>query len=246
MTSHQANPTAKRTGERRLCQCFNMNGSRHGRRDGRLHNDVQDTACPGWTRVLQNVEDASKTRVESFSPLEGLSDEEREDVVTLPPSIGILRSVRVLRLYGSNIVRIPPEIGEMESLELLDIYTSYRLHYLPFEVTRCARLCQSRASTRALYGNYKFRAPFPDLLRAANVDAAALSFRNQCSVCGVSCSLTKAIWRWLSLRVGTDVFPLLVASCSSQCLEKLPLAPADYVQKSHSGGHRIVQPQPRL
>jgi hypothetical protein len=69
--------------------------------------------------------------------------------------------VKVLKLYGSALVRIRPEIGEMAALETIDLYTSYRLHWFPFEITRCSRLRDSTVSTRALYGNYKYRPPFP-------------------------------------------------------------------------------------
>lgn len=41
-------------------------------------------------------------------------------------------------LYGSNLVRIPPEIGAMTSLEEFTPYTSYRLHWVPYEITRRA------------------------------------------------------------------------------------------------------------
>jgi hypothetical protein len=42
-------------------------------------------------------------------------------------------------------------------------YMSYRLHWSPYEITRGARLNESSVSTRALYGNHKFRPPFPRL-----------------------------------------------------------------------------------
>ena len=68
-------------------------------------------------------------------------------------TISKLTRVKELRLYGSDPVRIPPEIGELEQLEIFDIYTSYRLHWLQFEITRRTNLKSSRISTRALYGN---------------------------------------------------------------------------------------------
>ena len=79
-----------------------------------------------------------------------------------------LTAVKHLVLYGSNLVRIPPEIGAMSSLEEFTPYTSYRLHWFPYEITRCRKLSRSTVSTRALFGNYKLRPPFPrlQLLRA--------------------------------------------------------------------------------
>jgi hypothetical protein len=75
-----------------------MRSSRHRRRDGRIHGDVQDTTCAAWSRVLQNIEDAAKTNVESFAPLDALSDNERADIVALPASVGDLRNARELSL----------------------------------------------------------------------------------------------------------------------------------------------------
>src|SRR4051794_934109 len=89
--------------------------------------------------------------------------EKYNQIVVLPPTIAKLKSVKVLSLYRSNLVRIPPEIGEMTSLEEFDPYTSYRLHWLPYEITRCQNLKRSRVSPRALFGNYKYRPPFPRL-----------------------------------------------------------------------------------
>ena len=51
----------------------------------------------------------------------------------------------------------------MESLEEFTPYTSYKLHWFPFEITRCIKLVESTVSTRALYGNYLHRTPFPSL-----------------------------------------------------------------------------------
>ncbi|MDX2565372.1 hypothetical protein PV371_38115 [Streptomyces sp. TX20-6-3] len=68
-----------------------------------------------------------------------------------------------MRLYGSNLVRIPPEIGAMTSLEEFSPYTSHRLHWFPYEITRCWKLVRSTISTRSLFGNFKLRPPFPRL-----------------------------------------------------------------------------------
>ena len=134
----------------------------------------------------------------------------------LPPSISKLTAVKRLVLYGSNLVSLPPEIANMSSLEYFDIYTSRRLHWLPYEVTRCQRLVRSRASTRQLYGNNKTRGPFPKL---PQVTIAAPS---HCSVCTGFLKLGQTLQAWISLLVATDVFPLLVFACSTECLRRLP------------------------
>jgi hypothetical protein len=88
-----------------------------------------------------------------------------------------LTAVTRLVLYGMNLVRIPPEIGAMTSLEVFEPYTSHMLHWHPYELTRCVRLADSTVNTRVLYGNFKFRPPFPALrpvTGAGEVDFTAL------------------------------------------------------------------------
>ena len=178
---------------------------------------------------------------EEFAPLEGLSGEERATIVTLPPSIATLTTVRRMNLYGSHLTRVPAEIGQMRSLVSLDVYTSRCLHYLPFEVTRC-KLRDSRMSTRALYGNYKFRAPFPDLEASPNVELLVREGPKHCSVCGAALVPPAPVLRWITLPVGTDWVPLLVAACSTRCISSLPTPPAGYVTHPHTGGAALRQP----
>ena len=157
--------------------------------------------------------------------------------MTLPRSIRNLKSVRFLSLYGSHLVRIPPEIGEMTSLQEFDPYTSYSLHWFPYEITHCMQLKQSRVSTRALYGNHKFRPPFPQLpVVIADVTPKG------CSVCGGPFSEGRPHQVWISLLVATDVLPLLVHACSKECINELPKPPSGYVEKPHQGGLRVMQP----
>jgi hypothetical protein len=179
---------------------------------------------------------------EDFAPLDGLSGSERAEVVTLPASIERLVNVRRMRLYGSHLVRIPPEIRAMRSLAYLDVYTSYRLHYFPYEITRCSNLRDSRVSTRALFGNYKHRAPFPDLLHADNVAPLSSYAPATCSVCAATLDRNRIVPRWITLTVGTDWLPLLVNACSTACIDALPTPAAGYVQQPHLGGARVVQP----
>jgi hypothetical protein len=82
----------------------------------RFHRERQDTSLPGWRRMVELIDEAVADGREVFRPLVELSPAEREDLVTLPPSIAGLTRVRELSLYGSPLVRIPPEIGAMESL----------------------------------------------------------------------------------------------------------------------------------
>jgi hypothetical protein len=214
-------------------------------REVRLHTEVQDTSIDAWKRLIEAIEDAAVRKVEEFVPSRILGPEAWNSIVALPASIGKLTSVKKLVLYGSSLVRIPPEIGQMESLEELHPYTSYRLHWYPYEITRCKRLTESRVSTRALYGNYKHRSPFPNLRDEANREALALSRPIACSVCRRTFDADRISVRWISLRVATDVLPLLVYACSGECFKTLPTPPENYVDRSHSGGRSLEQPPRR-
>jgi hypothetical protein len=207
-----------------------------------LHSETQSTNSDAWKLLVELIEKAAKNRSREFAPGLEMPHELWRQIITLPPSIGTLKSVRRLYLYGSNLVRIPPEIGAMERLEELDIYTSYRLHWLPYEVTRCRKLKSSRASTRALYGNYKYRPPFPQL----GVDSLRNYSSFSCSICGDTCASESQNQVWISLRVATDVFPLLVNACSVDCIQKLPQPPKGYIDHSHTGGTQLKQPGPGL
>ncbi len=205
-----------------------------------FHLEQQDTALPGWAALLELVEEAASDRRETFSPKEALGVELWAQVITLPSSIAKLKHVKKLNLYRSNLLRIPPEIGDMESLEEFTPYTSYGLHWFPYEITRCTRLKSSTVSTRALYGNYKYRPPFP-ALDTVLIDLVP----SHCSVCnGPLANRHKVHQRWLSLNVALDVLPLLVNACSIACLERLPAPPSGYVAHPHQGGTSLSQPLP--
>ncbi|WP_198653906.1 hypothetical protein [Actinocorallia populi] len=219
-----------------------------------FHGDRQDTEAAGWRHLLALIEEAAEDGRTVFKPFAELSGSERRQIVTLPPTIAKLTAVEHLVLYGTNLVRLPPEIAGMTSLEVFEPYTSYRLHWYPYELTRCARLADSTVSTRALYGNFKFRPPFPALRPVADVretDLGALdpgvwgadTIRN-CSVCDrpIDHELRQV---WISHRIGTDVLPLLVNACSAACVAALPEPHGGYVPTPHTGGPDIVQPGSR-
>jgi hypothetical protein len=147
--------------------------------------------------------------------------------------------VKKIWLYGSRLKRIPPEIGEMEALEYFDPYTSYDLHWLPYEITNCKNLKSSRISTRTLYGNFKNRMGFPNLIHNP---IRYLGNTVQCSICGKEMSYGQTNQLWISLWVGSDVMPLLANLCSIECENKLPQPAEDYVQYAHKGGADLKQP----
>jgi hypothetical protein len=139
----------------------------------------------------------------------------------------------------------------MTSLETFTPYQSGRLHWYPYELTRCTRLTGSTVSTRVLYGNFKLRSPFPalrPLTTSSEADFAALDPEiwgagtvRTCSVCDqpIGDELHQA---WISLSVGTDVLPLLVSACSPDCLARLPDPAEGYVPRAHAGGPELAQP----
>jgi len=217
----------------RVCECFE--GYRMSIGPLALHHESQDTECDAWKRLVDRVEQAADDQRTSFAPLRELEDSHL--IVTLPPTIAKLVAVTELVLYGSNLVRIPPEIGKMTSLRTFVPYTSYRLHWFPYEITRCTKLVNSTISTRALYGNRKHRPSFP-ALTAADYPAVTRA----CSVCDQTFHDVGRHRVWISLRVATDVIPLLVNACSTTCLDRLPAPPEDYISHCHTGGN-IAQPK---
>jgi hypothetical protein len=234
LTNRWAKEGTAKSVQRPFCHCLERQG---GWRELKIHAEQQDTTCSAWMRLLELVEEAASDLREEFSPRREMQPEQWAQIVTLPPSIAKLKSIRRLNLYGSHLVRIPPEIGEMTSLEEFTPYTSYRLHWFPYEITRCANLKASTVSTRALYGNYKNRPPFPRLPQLHDTYTPA-----SCSVCAAPFGGSTPLQYWVSLRVATDVLPLLVHACSADCLSKIPAAPKEYIDRPHQGGLGRKQP----
>jgi len=219
------------------CLCLASQSEPVQSRELLLHNDVQNTKSEAWKSLEAYIEKVRVGREDEFNPMDGIGSEHWEQIISLPSSIGRLESVKVLLLYGSHLVRIPPEIGQMADLEELDVYTSYCLHWFPYEIMRCKKLTRSRVSTRALYGNFKYRAPFPRL-PAMSAEITPES----CSVCGGRFTEHGPLQFWLSLRVATDVLPLLVHACSNECVGRLPKGAPGYVPEPHRGGLELKQP----
>lgn len=229
---------SRRNDIRNICHCFPME-SASGQRENlavKFHTEQQNTSGEAWGMLEEMIRAAASKGSKEFAPGLEMPPELWAQIITLPRSIAHLKKVKKLYLYGSYLVRIPPAIGEMTDLEELDLYTSYRLHWLPFEVTRCRKLKGSRVSTRALYGNYKYRPNFPSL------EYVKTEVPSECSVCGGPITANEVQQVWLSLLVATDVIPLLVNACSGECIRKLPKPAKGYVDHPHKGGLELVQP----
>jgi len=208
-------------------------------RELRLHMEHPDKASQAWQALLRLIEEAVQDGREEFAPGREMDGALWHQITVLPPEIGALTKVRRLLLYGSSLLRIPPEIGQMQSLEVFEPYTSYGLHWFPYEITLCRHLRESTVSTRALYGNYKYRPSFPRLNRADDIAALAPT---HCSVCGASLTPATVKQVWISLRVATDVLPLLVNACSQACIDSLPPGHENYIRTPHTGGLEQQQP----
>jgi hypothetical protein len=203
------------------------------------HHEVQDESSSAWQDLLILIEHARLAKSEEFVPFRYMDRDERRSIVTLPDAIGTLTHVKHLQIYGSSISRIPVAIAGMQSLEEFTPYTSYRLHWFPYEITRCRLLKSSTISTRALYGNEKYRPSFPSL--HGNPVPFADS---KCSICGVEAIPSLGLEQyWVSLLVATDVMPLLVRVCSRACLKQIPTSPPGYIQGPHKGGVSVRQPE---
>ena len=221
------------------CNCLGWEYEPHKWRELKLHDEIQDIHSNAWKTLEDYIDKVHAAGGDELNPMDGIGHEKWEQIVTLPPSIAKLKTVKFLSLYGSHLVRIPPEIGEMTNLEEFDPYTSYRLHWFPYEITRCKKLVRSRVSTRALYGNFKNRAPFPRLPSLITELTPA-----SCSVCRGPFTKESVLQVWVSRWVAKDVLPLLVHACSNECLQNLPRSAEGYVPESHRGGLEVKQPPP--
>lgn len=217
------------------CSCLSSRGKKGVPSVPNLHVEMQDTSAPGWRSLLSIIDDGRDTPV--LEPAAEIPAGQWSDVITLPAEVQFLTRASQLRLYGSHLRRLPPEIGRLSALRNLDIYTSYSLHWLPYEITRCARLSEIRMSTRALYGNIKTRLPFPRLSRPSE----ALQPQT-CSVCDRPFGDSGATPFWTTQRIGTDVAPLLAHTCSPECVAGIPDAPEGYHLKPHRGGGGVRMP----
>lgn len=208
-------------------------------RISRIQNDVQDRSSEAWQRLCEYIDQLAESGEEIFAPYEVLGNEFYFQIHTLPESISRLKKVKQVWLYGSNLKRIPPEIGEMVSLEYFDPYKSHNLYWLPYEITNCKNLVDSRVSTRVLYGNCMNRKGFP---RLDHNPVKYYGDQVKCSVCKKEITYGENNQFWLTLEVGTDDLPLLVNLCSDECYHKLPQPTHGYVKEAHKGGAKLVQP----
>ncbi len=208
-----------------------------------LHAEVQDTACEGWEMLVHLMRQAMEQERTVFAPFREIPRELDAQIVTLPSEIGAWTQLEEMYLYFSPVTYLPSEVGLLQNLRKFVMYTSPRFHWYPWEVTRCAALESTSQSTRNMYGNYKNRAPFPDLLTPESQAQLEIMAPQGCSVCGDALSPGEVHHRWTSQWVGTDVMPLLVYACSQRCVDALPDGPPSFLARPHTGGAALEQPE---
>ena len=199
----------------------------------KIYRDKQDRTSKEWQLLLDYIQKVADTGQEEFHPARDLGQETWCRITALPNEIEKLVNVKHLMLYNSSLERIPPTIAKMKSLEVFTPYTSARLRWFPYEITKCPNLTQSTISTRKLYGNYKIKLPFPDL----TLDRVEFSgLKTSCGICEKVEENELFEQYWISLRVATDVVPLLISVCSETCFESIPKGADGYMEKPHKGG----------
>ena len=202
-----------------------------------FHVDERSSTQRAWDIACEILESAAKKGLKNLNLGRMMDRNDFMALNTLPESIGELKDLENLVLYGSNLSSIPREISGCEKLKTFEPYTSYRLHWFPYEIKRCRNLSDSCISTRALYGNYKMRTPFPDLSKHTWNWQSGQAY---CSICNLESN--KLDQYWISQVVATDVIPMLVSVCSNDCLEKVGKGAKNYVFEPHKGGLHIEQP----
>lgn len=198
-----------------------------------IKKDKQDRNSIAWVRLCEYIDQLIEDEGDLFSPSEAIGRELYSHIYTLPQSIGKLKHVKNIYLYGSNLTSLPPEIGDMESLENINIYTSYNLKWIPYEIYKCKHLQSSLVSTRALYGNFKTRLKFPDL---TNNPVRYTEETVKCSICEKEMTYEETNQVWITLKIGTNDIPLLANLCSDKCIGVLPKPADGYIQYPHKGG----------
>jgi len=148
-------------------------------RNSKLHKDKRAITKRAWNIVEEIFDKAAKKGIRKLILSEHMDRADYNALNTLPASISKLKDLRELDIYRSQISFLPRQIMHCENLQIFTPYTSYRLHWFPYEMTKC-NLKQTTISTRALYGNYKLRSPFPDLSKEAWIWPDGDDF---CSVC---------------------------------------------------------------
>jgi len=205
--------------------------------ESKFHVDDNYKSKRAWDIACEIFDNAAKRGYKELNLGKVMDRVDYMALNTLPESIGELKDLEELTLYGSNLLCIPRGIAECENLRLFRPYTSYWLHWFPYEIKRCRRLSVSSVSTRALYGNYKMRPPFPDLAAVQYKWSVGMSL---CSVCSRETDQLEQYWT--SQVVATDVLPLLVSVCSDTCRDRIGKGAKGYLSSCHKGGLSLEQP----
>ena len=220
------------------CDCFKEGYSDNEENiqwtEKHFHVDEPSKTERAWDIVREIIEKAKLNCTKELNLGKIMDRQDYKSLNTLPNTIGNLKDLEILILYGSDVSSIPPEISGCENLTIFEPYTSYRLHWFPYEIKYCKNLSKSCISTRALYGNFKYHPPFPNLRNTRwNWPQGIM----HCSICGTETN--NVTQYWISQKVATDVMPLLVSVCGNTCREIIGDGANGYAEKSHQGGVNI-------
>ncbi|MBX2800213.1 MAG: TIGR02996 domain-containing protein [Myxococcales bacterium] len=213
-------------------------------RPGQLRREIQDTVDRPWVVLGQAIDEARRNGAEFVAPFRNVNRRQRHQVVTLPPSVGQLVSLKRMRLYDSPLVRLPAEIGTCAELQTLDLLQSVRLSWFPHELTRCQLLQDFRVNNRVLFGNPMTCLAFPRLdppdpermVVARTLWGPAL---RRCATCDTEYDDRGLHRYWITARVATETVPLLANLCSAACVELLREETPGATTDPHRGGDTI-------
>src|SRR4051812_40175312 len=91
LTNRWGKEAAANTVPRPFCGCLEREGKWS---ELKLHAEEQDTACSGWARLLDLIEEAANDGREEFSPGREMKPEQWAQITTLPASIAKLKAVK--------------------------------------------------------------------------------------------------------------------------------------------------------
>jgi uncharacterized protein (TIGR02996 family) len=216
-----------------------------------FHLEPQDRKSSGWMRLLELIDEAVADGRETFDASHGMTAKQIMEIRTLPESVAKLKKVRNFYFTNSYLIRLPAEIGEMTELEKLDLSHAARLHWFPYELTKCRKLKRLICQSTHLYG---YTGQFPSLdvgsdvslgrkeMETLHVNGVDRKPDRICSLCFSTFEDRRRYRFWTTLRFAGEPLPFLVNSCSELCLARLPESPTTFPQRPHRGGPNISYP----
>ena len=220
----------------RSCDCFAVDGrSKKGNprwRNSPIHDDIQDTTSGCVEVGLRSDRDRHREGADRAR----LPRRPGRDAAAFDRPVDDAAPTIPGRLYIGGASRARSSAGAHQARAVHLVQPAL----LPIRAPRAPQLRLSTVSTRALYGNVKFRPPFP-LLAPRDEPMPP----RPCSMCDAMFEDRGRHRYWTSRRVASDVMPLLINACSAACLANALPPSEGYVAKPHRGGPNLQQPPAR-